>query len=178
MAKSQRFRKATSDRSGFDLKKITLVKDGGVMVSPEELDTPPPSKKSLGGEGDVSGEARDSDFTIANTAVPSGHDNPVTTITAAGGITPRPGNEPKTHPYMRVTGAAGGVDITADPQISAGKQGDVISLLCTDSSITLDDGTGLSMRGSTTFTMQSGDVITFFYSTSDTLWHETSRGKV
>ena len=92
--RSQRFRKATSDRSGFDLKNIELIKDGAYMVSPDEFDVPPPSKKPLGGEGEVTGSARDSDSTIENTATPAGHDNPIVYVTAARGITPG------THPYM------------------------------------------------------------------------------
>ena len=174
--RSQRFRKATSDRSGFDLKKINLIKDGGVMVSPAEFDTPPPSKIPLGGEGEISGEARDSDFTIENTAVVN--DNPEVFITAAGGITPAASIRPMTHPFMRVTGSNAAINITADPQIVRGQQGDILSLLCTDFGITLDHGDGLNMMASAGFIMQSADIITFFYSTSNTAWNETSRGRI
>jgi len=54
MARDIRFRKSTSDRSGFDYKKREMVKDGSSWVGPDEKDDPPPSRFSLGGEGDIS----------------------------------------------------------------------------------------------------------------------------
>ncbi len=175
MAKSQRFRKATSDRSGFDYKKIELINDNGVLVGPDEYDMPPPSTRSLGGEGDISGEARNnSDFSTINTIidVPSESLNPIVYVNSTDGITPN-----FNHPFMRVTGSASAVDIAANPQIKSGKQGDVLTLICIDSNITLDHGNGLNLMGSSNFVMTSGSVISFIYTTGGTVWNETSRSK-
>ena len=49
-----KYLKFTSQRDGFDGMRIGMVKDGNLFVKPEEKDRPPPSKKSLGGEGDRS----------------------------------------------------------------------------------------------------------------------------
>lgn len=178
--RSQRFRKGTSDRSGFDTKQIQLIKDNGIMVAPEEFDEPPPSKKSLGGEAEATGDARNnSDFSDGISALdtPPGHDNPVFEITAAGGITPQAFKEPMRHPFMRVTGSGSAINITADPQIVRGRQGDILTLVCTDSDITLDHGTGLNLMASSNFIMDSGSVISFFYTTGGTVWNETSRSR-
>ena len=54
MPRISRFKRKASDRSGFNCYEIEMVKDGAYKVSAEEYDTPPPSKISLGGGGDVS----------------------------------------------------------------------------------------------------------------------------
>ena len=62
-----------------------------------------------------------------------------TAITAAGGIT-------VTKAIMRVAGNGGAIDITADPQIAAGTDGQVVIIQGTHdtNTITLDDGAGLA----------------------------------
>ncbi len=150
-----------------------MVKDLQFKVSPDEFDEPPPSKKSLGGEADVSqGDMRSgADFSSPSTyAVPAGYDNPIVYITAAGGITPV-----FTHAFMLVSGSNASVTITANPQIAAGQQGQVLSLLCADSSITFSNGTGLALMGSARFIMNSGASITLIYNTGSTVWWETAR---
>lgn len=166
-----RFKKRTSDRSGFDFTERELVKEPPWRVHPDEFDTPPPSKRSLGGEGEVSGDPRaNSAFTIANTAVPIEVENPLVYILAAGGITP------STHPFMRISGSNGTVDITANPQIVPGREGQVLTLLCADSGVRLDHGTGLNMLGSAGYLMGSGEISVFLFHTGGTVWDETSRG--
>lgn len=172
MAHISRFKKRASDRSGFYYYELGMVKQGPWKVGADEYDIPPPSKTPLGGEGDIAqGEQRpNSDFSsISTTDTPSGSDNPVVFITAAGGITPG------THPFMRIAGSNQAIDVTANPQIVRGIQSQQLALLCVGSSITLDNGTGLALMGSSRFIMNSGDVITFIYDTGNSVWWETSR---
>lgn len=164
-----RFKLRNSDRSGFKEYEIDLIKDRSYLVAPDEYDTPPPSNKSLGGEGEVSGDPRaNSQFNISGTA--EVNVNPTYYITAAGGISPD-----LTQPFMLVTGSNTAVNISVDPQISRGKQNDILTLLCTDSAITLDHGTGLNMMGSVGFVMTSGASINFIYNSGNLAWNETSR---
>ena len=170
-----RFKKKASDRSGFDFFERELLKDAPWKVAPDEFDTPPPSKRSLGGEGDISGEPRaNSGFsTISNYDVPTEVENPIVYVLAANGITP------SLHPFMRITGSNAAVDITANPQITAGKEGQVLNLVCIDSSVTLDDGTGVTMLNGIGYQMRSGDISVFMYHSSGTVgWQETSRERV
>lgn len=172
MPRISRFKRKASDRSGFYHYEIGLIKDGAYKVAPDEYDTPPPSKIPLGGEGDVAqGDMRsNSIFTIGNTATPSGYDNPTVYITAAGGIIAS-----TTHPWMRITGSNNAVTISANPQITRGVQGQVLTLQCVDSTITLSHGTGVNLLGSApTLVLYSGQVATFYYSTGGTVWNETS----
>ena len=173
MPRISRFKLKDSDRSGFKFFEITLVKDGPYKVSAEEYDTPPPSRRPLGGEGEVSGDPRDnSSFVTFSTSVatPTDLDNPTVSITSSGGIVPS-----FAHPWMRITGSNAAVDITADPQIAAGQEGQILTLQCVDSGVTLDHGTGLNLMGSAQFVMRSGSFITFYYSTGGTVWNEASR---
>ena len=172
MAYISRFKKRNSDRSGFKENEIELIRDKGFLVSGNEFDTPPPSDIPLGGEGDLSGDPRSSSsFEIGNinTAV---NDQPTYYITAGGGIP-----LDLSRPVMKVTGSNSAVDITANPQIVRGKEGDILTLLCVDSRITLDHGSGLNMMGSSMYALDSGDSITFYYSSGGTIWNETSRFK-
>ena len=167
MSKLSRFKKRTSDISGFDGKEIEMDKEKGLWILPDERDDPPPSNLSLGGEGEIStGEYFRSS---TNLTIDASRENPVSYVTALGGVTPNP------HPYMRVVGSNEAVNITADPQISVGKEGQVLTLFGVGSSITLDNGTGLNMMGSASFVINSGSVITFIYNTGNTAWNETSR---
>lgn len=166
-----RFRKATSDRSGFDVPYRIRLKQGVWHVSPEEYDAPPPSAKSLGGEGDVNrGDRRTPYDGIASTDVPEANDHPVVAITAAGGITPT-----FTHAWMQVVGSNAAINITANPQIGSAKQSQVLTLECVGSSITLEEGSGLALMASAPFVMTSGAVIGLIYQTGGSVWQETFR---
>lgn len=168
MARHDRFKKKASDRSGFDYTKRELVKDGAYWVHPDERDEPPPSKLSLGGEGDIS--RGDYFRSSTSTAIDAGHENPTFYITAADGITPS-----YSHPYMRVTGSNSAITITADPRIAAGTEGKFLTLFCTDSSITMANGNGISLMGSATLRLNSGAIATFMFNTANNVWNETSR---
>ena len=168
MAKSNRFRKRTSDRSGFDYKEIELVKDKGLLVSEDERDDPPPSKISLGGEGEIS---QGSYFrSSTSTSVDTERENPTFYITAAGGITPN-----FSHPYMRVTGSNSAVTISANPKIATGSEGKFLTLFCSDSGITITNGDGVATMASVPLVMTSGSVAVFMYNTANNVWNETSR---
>ena len=168
MSKWTRFRKGTSDRSGFDVPFKELIQDGASMVSPEERDEPPPSKKSLGGRGEVS--RGDYFRTSTSTAIDSGNENPTFFITGAGGITPS-----FSHPYMRVVGSNANVTITANPSIVAGVEGKVLTLFGAGSSIRIDNGNGVSLAGSNSIVLNSGSVLVLMYNTANNVWNETSR---
>lgn len=168
MARSNRFRKKTSDQSGFDYLEREMVKENGVWIAPDERDDPPPSKLSLGGEGDIS---RGDYFRAStSTAIDPSRENPTFYITAAGGITPT-----YSHPYMRVAGSNSAITIASNPKISAGSQGKSLTLFCTDSNITITNGNGVSLMGSRNLVMRSGSVATFIYTTGGNVWQETSR---
>ena len=94
-----------------------------------------------------------------------------TAITAAGGIT-------VTKAIMRVAGDGGAIDITANPQIAAGTNGQVVIIQGTSdaNTVKLDDGNGLALSASITLAAQ--DNITLIYDSGDSEWIETSRTTV
>ena len=166
--------KETSDQSGFDNfgfdgttfhKKWRSIKQNGLTIAPDEFDTPPPSSKPLGG-ADISGSPRSNSLT---TTVPSGFDITIQYITAAGGIIS------SEVPTIYVTGSNTAIDISANPQVSAGSPQQIMGIQCVGSNVTLDDGTGLALTAGQQFVMTSGSTINFIYSATDNLWHETSR---
>lgn len=165
--KSERFRKRRSGRSGFDYLAHEMIKEGGVWIGPDERDDPPPSRLSLGGEGDINRGSYFRDTT--SLTIDASRENPTFYITESGitAIT--------NHPYMRVTGSNGAVTITANPAISVGREGQVLTLFCTDSSITINDGNGVCLMASRPISMTSGSVITLIFTTGGNVWQETSR---
>lgn len=176
MPRISKYKLKESDRSGFKGFEISFVKDGPWKVMGEEFDAPPPSRIPLGGEGDVSGESRtNSDFAdgISATDTANVSIKPTTYITAAGGITPS-----FTHPWMRITGSNNAVDISATPNITRGREGQVLTLQCVDSAVTLNHGSAnavnfMDSRG--TLQLTSGMVITFIYNSGNQVWSEASR---
>ena len=172
-----RFKRRNSDRSGFKYWETELIRlPSGMYVHPDEYDIPPPSKKSLGGEGDIgASELRpNSDFDdgVSATTVSAAYDNPVVYVTAAGGV-----RASFVHPWMRITGSNNAITVSANPQVTRGRQGQVLTLECVGSSITLSHGNGLNMMNSQGLIMDSGSIITFIYTTGGTVWNETSRGR-
>lgn len=93
-----------------------------------------------------------------------------TAITAAGGIT-------VTKPVMRIVGDGGPINITSDPQIVAGVDGQRVLLQGTSdvNTVTLDDGTGLALSGGVSFTIGQNDIIEFIYDSGESLWIEIGR---
>ena len=163
-----RFRKRTSDISGFDYIEIEMIREKSLWIGSDERDDPPPSKLPLGGEGEIS---QGTYFrSLTSLTIDSERDNPVRYITAGGGIT-----ADLTHPYVRVVGSNNNVTITANPRISTGRQSQVLTLFGVGSSITLNNGNGVALMASAPFVINSGSVITFIYNTGGTVWQETSR---
>ena len=169
MARSFRFKKRISDLTGFDFLESEMHKEKGLWYGPGEWDEPPPSKLSLGGEGEiVRGDyfrASSDIFTIDADKL-----NPTVFVTAADGITPN-----FQHPYMRVTGSNSAVTISANPRIARGANEQLLTLYGVGSTITLQNGNGLRMMGSAPFVLGSGNSITFIFNTADLAWQETSR---
>ena len=93
-----------------------------------------------------------------------------TSITAAGGITVTKG-------IMRVAGDGGAIDITADPQIVDGQEGQIVYIQGDNNTNTvkLDDGTGLALTSGISFTMGVGDIIALTFDVGDDVWYEISR---
>lgn len=69
------------------------------------------------------------------------------------------------------------IDITADPQIADGFDGQVIKItgLSDTNTLTLDDATGLQLSGGVSFVLGVGDVIQLHYVSSLDLWVEDFR---
>jgi hypothetical protein len=135
-----------------------------------------------------SGRANYDTTTAVNTST-------VFTITAAGGITPSHSIATEltysgdlqlsdlpnyikfgSTYYMLVVGS-GTVTISADPQIADGRENDIITLEGTSdiNTVTLSNGTGLSLAGGVGFTLGDNDRITLRYNGSD--WVEVNRYK-
>lgn len=94
-----------------------------------------------------------------------------TAITAVGGIT-------VTRKIMRVAGSGGAIDITANPQIAAGTDGQIVIIQGTHdtNTVKLDNGAGLALSAS--ITLAANDNITLMYDSGETVWIETSRTTV
>lgn len=80
---------------------------------------------------------------------------------------------------MRIIGDGGAVNITADPQISFGFDGQTITLEGMDdtNTVQLDDGNGLKLAGGASFTLSDDDVITLHYNGTKDLWIENTRSQ-
>lgn len=183
---SQRFRWWNSDRSGFQFGFQPLTSapneykreagkptdDKGFKVAPEEYDSPPPSKKSLGGEGDISGDPRaNSDFSVdANVyRIPSESTIPVVYVNSSRSIAWN------LEPEVYVTGSNAAQVMSVNPQIVAGAQGQQLALQCIGSSITLINGSGITFAfQSPRIRMDSGGIAVLLYSVTDNTWHLTS----
>ena len=92
----------------------------------------------------------------------------VTNITAAGGIT-------VTNAHMRIQGDGGPIDITANPQIAAGTDGQVLMLEghSNTNTVKIDQGDGIHMYGGN-IVLGLHDVISFQYDSDSSEWQEIS----
>lgn len=164
--------KEKSDRSGFDSfdrfgkRRWRSVKQNGLTLEPEEFDTPPPSTKSLGGSSISQGGNR---VNWDTTAIPAVSTQQIQYISAAGGILFT------TQPWIMVAGSNTAINITANPQVQLGQQGDYIAVQCVGSNVTLENGSGLSLTAGRSFVMTSGSIINLFCNRTDNLWVETAR---
>jgi hypothetical protein len=99
------------------------------------------------------------------------------TITAAGGITTA--MLALSH-IIRVVGDGGAIDITANPQIAAGTDGQIIELVGTHDTNTVkfDDGTGLKLVGAASATLGLGDCLNLRYNATGAVWRERFRANI
>ena len=171
--KKESLQKHDSDRSGFTHLKSDLVRQRGLLVAKDEVDDLRKIKKA----NPRWGSPRENSTTT--TAVTER----TTFAIAAAGISALqqsyPYREDGSHTgyLMLVAGDGGPIDITGNPQIVDGSNGDFLTLKGTDDTNTLllEDGNGLSLQGS--FTLGKDDSITLVYTAEDDIWRETSRVK-
>ncbi len=94
----------------------------------------------------------------------------LTNITAGGGIT-------VTKSVMKIQGSGAAVDISANPQITAGTDGQILVLKggSDTNTVKFDNGTGISLTDGLSFTLGNKDTITLIYDATDAEWIEISR---
>ena len=165
--KNQRFRKATSQRSGFDGLEIELINDEGFEIFGDEFDEPPPSRESLGGEGEVSTSPYQR--TTTSLAIDSDRQTPILYVTAAGGVSVQTG-----HPFLNIVGSNQNITVSANPQITRGLQSQILTLYGVGSTVTFTNGNGVATINSAPMVIGSGTVINFIYLTGGTVWQVTS----
>lgn len=97
-----------------------------------------------------------------------------TAITAGGGSG---GVTAITNTVMRIQGNGGAADISVNPQIVAGIDGQIVMLVGASDTNTVkfDDGTGLQLASGVSFTLGLGDTITLMYDTPNAVWVELGR---
>lgn len=96
-------------------------------------------------------------------------------ITATNGIL-LPGEI--TNIIIRIQSAtAGSVDITANPQIEFGYDGQQITIegMSATKTVKLDNGDGLKLAGGASFTVAEDDTISFVFNATKSLWVEITR---
>lgn len=186
---SGRFRIYVSDRSGFEFGFIPItsepnaytresgkpVQDLSAKVSPSEFDTPPPSKKPLGGEGDISSAdiAPNSNFdTPANAfLIPSASTKVIVTASSSSSVS---WNQ---QPWLYLAGANAVQTMAVNPQVVPGAQSQQLTILCISNQVTFITGSGLTLR-TPRYVMASGSILNLMYQTGTLTWVETSRSSL
>lgn len=182
-----KFENYNCDRCKFKYRRTKLKLQKGLLVCPHCYDD---VKESKGINMKLGGSPRsDADTT---TAVES---PTIFTITAAGGITTYHSNDNETSRsvtlevgesisfgsvyYMKIVGATAALDITADPQIVAGQNKDLLTIHGTSdtNTVLLEDGAGVELRGGVSFTIGNNDVISLVYDTAKSKWVEVARNE-
>ncbi len=94
----------------------------------------------------------------------------VVDIAAVTGVTP-------TKSIMKIQGDGGAVNISADPQIVDGTDGQILILKGTSdiNTVQLDPGAGLSLTDSLSFVLGDKDTLMLIYDADEDLWLEISR---
>jgi len=71
----------------------------------------------------------------------------------------------------------GAVNITANPQIVDGADGQILIIVggSDTNTLTFDDGTGLALAGAASFVMGAGDILILYYDLATDTWWEMSR---
>jgi len=79
--------------------------------------------------------------------------------------------------YLRNSGNACTINITANPQIASGVDGQILTLVgsYTNEAVVLEDGSGLALNNNIAFTLKAKDSITFIYSSAFGEWVEVTR---
>ncbi len=79
--------------------------------------------------------------------------------------------------YVRNSGNACTINITANPQIAPGVDGQILTLVgtYTNEALILEDGSGLALNNNISFTLRAKDSITFIYSAAFGEWVEVTR---
>lgn len=167
-----------SDRSGFTHKNIELFLDDGHLVSGEEFDAPPPSKRLFPSEGEVSpgdtrGNYTDYGVDAKNYAVTQ-------VLQAASQISlNRQVDNASDYTYIQstvyVAGSNAATTLTSDPQIVASNHGDRLTVQGAGSAVLLTNGNGLQLRSA--LQLNSGTLVNLVYNATDSLWVEGSRGE-
>jgi hypothetical protein len=91
-------------------------------------------------------------------------------ITALGGIQ-------ALKMIMRVQGDGGAIEVSANPQIASGVDGQML-ILQGDSdanTVKLNDGNGVALQNAVSFTLGQGDTMTLIYDDGDGVWYEVGR---
>ena len=161
----------TSGPNAYTRESGRPTRDNNLEVAPSEFDSPPPSKKPLGG-ADVSGSPRgNSNFSTDSNVyvIPPESVNVVVSVTSSSSIAWN------LQPVVLISGSLTNLTMAVNPQIVQGAQSQQITLQCVGSNITLLNGSGLTLNTSQ-YRMTSGSLINLFYSATDNTWHETSRG--
>ena len=182
MKRPRRYELMNCDRCGFEFKKKKLVKQKGLYVCPTCYDDVKDNKSI---------DMKVGSYRANATTTTPVNDHTTYTITAVAGITAYNSiDSAKTRSvslnvgkqiyfsnnyYMKVVGS-GAVDITADPQITAGSQGDILTIEGTSdtNTIRLDNGTGVELSTSF-YIIKNGSIITLVYDTTKSKWVEVSR---
>lgn len=184
---SQRFRIFEDERTGLEYGFVPItsypnaytresgrpVLDNGLKVAPSDFDSPPPSKRPLGG-ADISGDPRaNSDFATPSNVniIPQESQNVVVSVNSSTSIAWN------LQPVVLIAPALANQTMAINPQVVPGTQSQQITLQCVGSSVTLLNGSGLTLYTSR-YLMGSGALLNLFYSATDNTWHETSRGNL
>jgi len=160
--KTARLQLYDCDRCGFTYKKITLVRQLGMLLCPGCTDNLSRIKKPR----PRFFSPRDSSNTVTPVNEPT-----IFSISAGTGIDflgqsreyTREGSRRVFH--MRIVGNGGAIDITAVPQIVEGLDGDILTLTGTSNTNTvkLEDSGTLALIGGLPAVLGDGDTITFVF---------------
>lgn len=77
----------------------------------------------------------------------------------------------------KVIGNGGAINLTSNPQITDGTDGQIIIIKGTNdtNTLTLDDGDGLSLTDGASFTLGNKDTMALMFDAGDDEWIEISR---
>lgn len=180
--KGDRFRWWISERSGFQFgfQPLTSVpnaytresgrpiRDNGIQIAPEEFDTPPPSTKSLGGEGEIGTGARANSTDVND--VPPESVSQVVYVNSSRTISWN------NNPTVYIAGSNANQVMAVNPQITRGTHGLYIAIQGVGSSVTLVNGSGITFdfQGFPNVVLGSGAISTLIYNATDSTWHMTS----